>query len=107
MDPAGQLLVDLEDLAHEAVLPVGGVRAGVLEPQAVLVDPLVPSLDRGDELLRADDEDDVSGAPDVEASWLPEAEAMRSAPSRVTAWTLPSAKSGWPANAFISWSCVA
>ena len=41
VDAARQLLVDLEDLADEAVLPVGGLRAGVLEYQAVLVDPLV------------------------------------------------------------------
>ena len=41
MDAAGQLLVDLQDLPDRAVLPVGGLRAGVLEHQAVLVDPLV------------------------------------------------------------------
>ena len=32
---------------------------------------------------------------------------MTSVPSRVTAWTLPRAKSGWPAIAFISCSWVA
>ena len=31
MDPARQFLVDLKNLSDEAVLPVGGVRAGVLE----------------------------------------------------------------------------
>ena len=41
MDTAGQLLVDLQDLRHLAVLPVSGLRAGVLQRQAVLVDPLV------------------------------------------------------------------
>jgi MFS family permease len=52
VDPAGQLLVDLEDLADGAVLPIGGVRTGVLELQTVLVDPLACGLDGGDELLR-------------------------------------------------------
>src|SRR6266571_3102614 len=32
---------------------------------------------------------------------------MTSVPSRLTAWTLPRAYSGWPAIAFISCSCVA
>ena len=40
VDAAGQLLVDFDDLAYVAVLSVGGDRAGVLEHQAVLVDPL-------------------------------------------------------------------
>jgi hypothetical protein len=55
VDAAGILLVDLENLADAAVLPVGGVRAGVFEPQAVLDDPLVCRLEGGDELLEADD----------------------------------------------------
>ena len=62
MDPAGQLLVDLQDLPDLAVLPVGGLRAGVFQRQAVLVDPLVRGLQGGDELLRAGDEDDVGRA---------------------------------------------
>ena len=41
MDAAGQFLVDLEDLPDLAVLPLGGLRAGVFQRQAVLVDPLV------------------------------------------------------------------
>ena len=65
MDAAGILLVDLEDLADPAVLPVGGVGAGVLEWQAVLVDPFACRFGVGDELLRADDEDDVGGAPGI------------------------------------------
>ena len=85
MDAAGQLLVDLQDLPHRAVLPVGGDRAGVLEHQAVLVDPLVRRLQRGDELLRADDEDDVGGAPGIGGELAAEADAMTSVPSRVTA----------------------
>ena len=44
MDAAGQFLVDLQDLAHLAVLPVGGYRAGVFQYQAVLIDPLVRGL---------------------------------------------------------------
>jgi hypothetical protein len=40
VDAAGQFLVDLEDLPDVAVLPVGGLRAGILELQAVQVDPL-------------------------------------------------------------------
>jgi pimeloyl-ACP methyl ester carboxylesterase len=55
MDAAGQLLVDLEDLADGAVLPVGGDRASVLENQAVLVDPLVRRLQVGHKLLRSDE----------------------------------------------------
>jgi len=31
VDAAGEFLVDLGDLANDAVLPVGGVGAGVLE----------------------------------------------------------------------------
>jgi len=46
VDPARQFRVDLEDLADEAVLPVGGLRPGVLEHQAVLVDPLVSRRSR-------------------------------------------------------------
>src|SRR5262249_58302090 len=65
VDAAGKLLVDFHDLAHVAVLPVGGDRAGVLEYQAVLIDPLPRRLQGGHELLRADHEDDVGRAPDV------------------------------------------
>jgi hypothetical protein len=49
--------VDLEDLSDAAVLPVGGVGAGVFERQAVVDDPLLGGLQAGDELLRTDDED--------------------------------------------------
>ena len=59
MDAAGVLLVDLEDLADPAVLPVGGIRTGVFERQAVLDDSLMRLFEAVDELLRADDEDDV------------------------------------------------
>ncbi len=65
MDAAWQLLVDLENLPDGTVLPVGGIRAGVLEFQAVLVDPFVCRFHGGDEFLRADDEDDAGGAPGV------------------------------------------
>jgi hypothetical protein len=41
LDAAGQFLVDLEDLPDLAVLPVGGLRAGVFQRQAVLIDALV------------------------------------------------------------------
>ena len=41
MDAAGQLLVDLQNLPHLAVLPVGGLRSGIFQRQAVLVNPLV------------------------------------------------------------------
>jgi hypothetical protein len=37
VDAAGQLLVDLQDLADLAVLPVGGLRAGVFELEASAV----------------------------------------------------------------------
>ena len=94
MDAAGELLVDLEDLSDEAVLPVSGVRTTVLEYQAVLEDPLARGIYGRDELLRPHDEDDVGGAPDIGGEWLPEAEAIKSRPSRVTACTLPRAKSG-------------
>jgi len=40
VDAAGVLLVDLEDLSHTAIHAVGGKGAGVLEREAVLVDPL-------------------------------------------------------------------
>jgi hypothetical protein len=64
-DASGLLLEDLEDLSEVTVLAVGGIRASVLELQAVLHDPLVCRFQGGDELLRADDEDDVGGAPYV------------------------------------------
>ncbi len=41
VDAAGQLLVDLQDLPHLAVLPVSGLRPDVLQRQAVLIDPLM------------------------------------------------------------------
>jgi hypothetical protein len=44
VDAAGQFLVDFQDLADLAVLPVGGLRAGVFQREAVLVDPLVRAL---------------------------------------------------------------
>jgi hypothetical protein len=62
VDGAGQFLVDLQDLPDLAVLLVGGLRAGVFQRQAVLIDPLVRRCQRGHELLRADHEDHV-GAP--------------------------------------------
>jgi hypothetical protein len=41
VDAAGHFLVDLQDLPHLAVLPVGGLRTGIFQRQTVLVDPLV------------------------------------------------------------------
>lgn len=38
MDAAGKFLVDLEDLPYVAVLPVGGLRAGIFEFKAVPVE---------------------------------------------------------------------
>jgi hypothetical protein len=70
VDAAGQFLVDLQDLPDGAVLPVGGLRPGVLEFQAVLVDPLVRRLEVRDEFLRAGDEDDIGGAPGVNTTYL-------------------------------------
>ena len=61
VDASGELLVDLEDLADEAVLSVGGIRPSVLKFQAVPVDPLVCGVQGGDEFLRANEEDDVGG----------------------------------------------
>src|SRR5215204_1414371 len=65
VDAAGEFLVNLENLCDLAVLPVGGVRPRILEWEAVLGDPLTGLLRGGDELLRADDEDDVCGAPHI------------------------------------------
>ena len=65
MDAAWLLLVDLEDLAERAVLPVGSEGAGVLERQAGLEDPLACRFRGGDELLRADGEDHAGRAPGV------------------------------------------
>jgi hypothetical protein len=63
--PAGQLLVDFENLSNGAVLPVGGECASVLELEAVLEDPLACGVECRDEFLRADDEDHVRGTPRV------------------------------------------
>jgi hypothetical protein len=108
VDPAGRFLVDLEDLPDGAVLAVGGKRASVLEFEAVLEDPLPRCIECRDELLRADDEDDVGGTPrqgcELTASGRGDDESSL---SPVTAWTLSSAKSGWPAIAFISCAWVA
>ena len=71
MDAAGQFLVDLEDFPDLAVLPVGGLRADVFQRQAVLIDALMRRCQRGHELLRADDEDDVGGAPGVRGELAP------------------------------------
>jgi hypothetical protein len=68
VDTAGCLLVYFEDLADDAVLSVCSVRAGVFEFQAVLVDALAGRAGIGNELLRADDEDDVGGARGVGAA---------------------------------------
>ena len=65
MDAAGILLVDLEDLADPAVHPVDLAGAGILELEAVLVDPLVCRFEVWDELLGADDEDDLGRTPRV------------------------------------------
>ena len=46
VDAAGQFLVDLEDLPDLAVLPVGGLRAGVFQRQAVLIDALMRRCQR-------------------------------------------------------------
>lgn len=85
MDAAGQFLVDLRDLPDLAVLLVGGLRAGVFQRQAVLIDPLVRRCQRGHEPLRADHEDHVGAPQALEASWLPDADAITSVPSRVIA----------------------
>jgi hypothetical protein len=52
VDTAGQLLADLQDLPHRAVLPVGSDRACVFQYQVVLVDPLVRRLEDRGEILR-------------------------------------------------------
>src|SRR5450755_694491 len=65
VDAAGQFLVNLEDLPDLAVLPVSGLRAAVFQRQAVLIDALMRRCQRRHELLRADDEDDIGGAPGV------------------------------------------
>src|SRR5258706_5507608 len=63
VDAAGQFLVDLEDLPDVAVLPVGGLRAGILELEAVLVDPLARRLEAWDDFLGTGDQDDRDGSP--------------------------------------------
>ena len=52
----GQLQMHLQNLADGAVLAVGGIRADVLELQAVLVDPLMCCFQDRDQFLRTDDE---------------------------------------------------
>jgi hypothetical protein len=65
VDAAGQFLVDLEDFPDLAVLPVGGLRAGVFQRQAVLLDALMRRFQGRHELLHAGHEDDIGGAPGV------------------------------------------
>ena len=52
-----------QDLPYLAGLPVGGLRAGVFQRQAVLVDPLVRRFQGGHQLLRADNENHIGCAP--------------------------------------------
>ena len=54
-----------QDLPDLAVLPVGGLRADVFQRQAVLIDALMRRGQRRHELLRADHEDHIGGAPGV------------------------------------------
>ena len=90
-DPPGLLLVDLENLADEAVLPVGGVRAGVLEFQAVVIDAFMGGRQGRNELLRADDEDDMGGAPGVGGELAAGSRRDDQRSVLVTACTLPRA----------------
>src|SRR5580700_12180408 len=56
VDAPRHFLVYLENLTDEAVLSVGRVSAGILENQAVAVDPLVSCFQIGHELLCPNDE---------------------------------------------------
>ena len=98
----GVPVVDLEDLSDAAVLPVGGDRAGVLERQAVVDVRSWAAFRLATSFCSTDDEDDVCRAPGVLRELAAEQELMRSVPSPVIAWTLPTAYSGWPLISFIS-----
>src|ERR1035441_6672551 len=65
VNAAGPVLVDLEDLPDLAGLPVGGLRTGVFQRQAVLIDALMRRCQRRHELLRADHEDHIGRTPGV------------------------------------------
>src|SRR5258706_255450 len=61
----GKILEIHQELPGLAVLPVGGLRAGVFQRQAVLIDPLVRRCQCGHELLRADNKDHIGRTPGV------------------------------------------
>jgi hypothetical protein len=71
VDAPGLFLVDLQHFANDAVLPVRRIRTRVLQLEAVLDDPLTRGLGVAEELLRADDEDDIGRAPGVRSELTP------------------------------------
>jgi hypothetical protein len=91
VDTARQLLVDLQDLRHLTVLPVGRLGPDVLQWQAVLVDRSCAASRVGTSFCAPTTKITLAAPQTYEASWLPEAEAMTRVPSPVTACTLPKA----------------
>ena len=95
-DPAGSdRLVDDQKVIYAAGNAVGLPGSQVLKWKAVLVDASQSGVEIGDDLLATDDEDDVTrSGDDWTELWLPLADAIKSDPRSVTAWTLPTTQSG-------------
>src|SRR4030081_3110769 len=63
--PWGDLPVDDDNFVHRAAYAIRSLGSGVFEPPCVFVDAEEPFLEVRDDLLRADDENDSSGAADI------------------------------------------
>src|SRR2546426_2872172 len=63
--PRGDLTVDDDHLVHGASYAIRSLGAGVFEPPRVFIDAPQTLLEVGHDLLRADDENDPSGAADI------------------------------------------
>jgi hypothetical protein len=87
-------LVDNQDVIYSTWNAVGLPGPEALKRKAVLVDAAESGVEIGYDLLTADNQDDMTCPGDDWASWLPLADAIRSEPSSVTAWTPPTTQSG-------------
>src|SRR6266849_282290 len=63
--PRGDLPIDDDHLVHRAVYAICSLGAGVFEPPRIFIDAEQTLLEVGHNLLRADDENDSSGAADI------------------------------------------
>ena len=89
VDPVSWLGMDDERLGEQAAGVADGLHASELFGEAVLADAAQAFVDVADELLVADDEDDVASRVGVGVELTPEPEPTRISPSSVIACALP------------------